>query len=243
MTDILPPVPMKDIMQREDTLQAICAWLTREQAGFLLATTCKAAANFVQKTDEAEEAGSAQWHVGRPMWDLQRIEARIDAGWPEPNTEIPGLAAVLKSLANLILTCLVDEAIVLTHKPRLACIGVQASVLGCHSMQVRDPVHFLITMETWIETQRHTVAAHPTVIRYSARSKPHEGPHLLNTLLVINLLRVLGLRARRGRGMRFGPASEVDSSIHPNSNVFVSKHEALWVKEYIAEGMSTRGWT
>ena len=232
-------VPMKDIMQREDTLAAICAWLTREQAGFLLATTCKAAANFVQKTDEAEEAGRKQWHVGRPMWDFQRIEARIDARWHEPNTEIPGLAAVLKSLANLLLTCLQDGAIVLTHKDRLACMGVQPSVLGCHSMQVRDPVHFLITMETWIQTQRSTVAAHPTVRRYGARSITSQH----NTLLVINLLRVLGLRARRGLGMRFGPASEVDSSIHPNSNFFISQHEALWVKEYIAEGVSARGWT
>jgi hypothetical protein len=230
---------MKDIMQREDTLAAICAWLTREQAGFLLATTCKAAANFVQKTDEAEEAGRKQWHVGRPMWDFQRIEARIDARWHEPNTEIPGLAAVLKSLANLLLTCLQDGAIVLTHKDRLACMGVQPSVLGCHSMQVRDPVHFLITMETWIQTQRSTVAAHPTVRRYGARSITSQH----NTLLVINLLRVLGLRARRGLGMRFGPASEVDSSIHPNSNFFISQHEALWVKEYIAEGVSARGWT
>ena len=238
MTDRMQSVPMKDIMQLEDTLAAICAWLTREQAGFLLATTCKAAANFVQKTDEAEEAGRKQWHVGRPMWDFQRIAARIDARWPEPNTEIPGLAAVLKSLANSLLTCLWGGAIVLTHKNRLACTGVQPSVLGCHSMQVRDPVHFLISMETWIQTQRETVDAHPTVRCYGARSITSQH----NTLLVINLLRVLGLRARRGRGMRFGPASEVDPFIHPSCN-FISQHEALWVKEYIAEGMSTRGWT
>jgi hypothetical protein len=230
---------MKDIMQREDMLAAICAWLTREQAGFLLATTCKAAANFVQKTDEAEEAGRKQWRVGRPMWDFQRIEARIDARWPEPNTEIPGLAAVLKSLANLLLTCLDDGAIVLTHKPRLACTGVQPSVVGCHSMQVRDPVEFLITMEAWSLSQRSTDVAHPTVRRYGGRSIKSQH----NTLLVINLLRVLGLCARRGPGMRFGPASEVDPSIHPSCNLFVSQYEALWVKEYIAEGMSPRGWT
>jgi len=229
---------MQHIMQLEDTLAAICAWLTREQAGLLLATTCKAAANFVRKTDEAEEAGRKQWHVGRPMWDFQRIEARIDARWPEPNTEIPGLAAVLKSLANLLLTCCENESIVLTHKHRLACMRVQPSVLGCHSMQVRDPVHFLITMETWIQTQRSTVAAYPTVRRYGARRIISQH----NTLLVINLLLVLGLRARRNPGMRFGAASEVDSSIHPSSNLTLSQYEALWVKEYIAEGMSTRGW-
>jgi len=237
MTDRMQSAPIRHIMQHEDVLVVIGVWLTREQAGLLLATTCKAAANFVRKTDEAEEAGRKQWHVGRPMWDFQRIQARIDARWPEPNTEIPRLAAVLKSLANLLLTCLQDEVIVLTHKPCLACKGKQPSVLGCHSMQVRDPVQFLTTMETWIQTQRETVAAHPTVRRYGARSIRSQH----NTLLVINLLQVLGLNVRRGKGMRFPPASEVDSSIHSIHQV--SKHEALWNKEYIAEAVSTRAWT
>jgi hypothetical protein len=50
------------------------------------------------------------------------------------------------------------------------------------------------------------------------------------TQLVLNLLQVLGLRAGRGRGMRFAADDDVPAN------------EVLWVRQYVAQSLSARGW-
>jgi hypothetical protein len=96
-------------LQDADTLQAVAAWLTREEAGLLLAPLCKAGRTLVRAADAAEDAEQKQiWLDGQPMWDIDRVYARINNHWGVNHNEdvgaVPGLADVLKSLATTIET-------------------------------------------------------------------------------------------------------------------------------------------
>jgi hypothetical protein len=78
----------------------VAAWLTREEAGRLLAPLCKAGAAVVRGADAVEDAGQAEiWLGGRPMWGIARVNARIDERWADG---LPGLAHVLKTLTVMI---------------------------------------------------------------------------------------------------------------------------------------------
>ena len=69
------------------------------------------------------------------------------------------------------------------------------------------------------------MAARPTVRVYGAKRLDQPW-----TQLALNLLQVLGLRAGRGRGMRLPP------------DVDVGWNEVLWVRQYVAQSLSARGW-
>ena len=221
-----------------DTIQALAPWITREDAGRLLAPLCRAAATVVRAADAAEDAGHPEiWRRGPPMWDIARVNARIDARWAEDaDYHSFGLDRVLKSLAVEIQAALEDDDIELVFERRQARARRQASVLGCHSLRVLDAKHFLWTMQTWVIRTGRQDWAHHSVWRYGGRSRlnshrqAHAGrtPGNANTQLVLNLLHVLGLRARRGPGMRFDADEDV------------REDEVLWNREYVAGSVSAR---
>jgi hypothetical protein len=120
-------------LQDADTLQAVAVRLTREEAGLLLAPLCKAGQTLVRAADAAEEAGQKQiWLDGQPMWDINRVYARIDKRWGVNHNEdaVPGLAGVLKSLATTIETLVEILFCTRVFERSEACKGRQASVLG-----------------------------------------------------------------------------------------------------------------
>jgi hypothetical protein len=200
---------------------------TREDAGRLLTPLCRAAATVVRAADAAEDAGHPEiWLRGPPMWDIARVNARIDARWAE-HTDYHsfGLDRVLKSLAVEIQAALEDDDIELVFDRRQARARRQASVLGCHSLRVLDAKHFLSTMQTWVIRTARQDWAHHSVWRYGGRSRT---PSAANTQLVLNLLHVLGLRARRGPGMQFDADEDV------------REDEVLWNREYVAGSVSAR---
>jgi hypothetical protein len=128
-------------LQDADTLQAVAAWLTREEAGLLLAPLCKAGRTLVRAADAAEDAGQKQiWLDGQPMWDIDRVYARIDKRWGvDDNADaVPGLADVLKSLATTIETLVEILCAERVFERSEARAGRQASVLGCHRLVVVD---------------------------------------------------------------------------------------------------------
>jgi hypothetical protein len=214
-------------LQDADTLQAVAAWLTREEAGLLLAPLCKAGRTLVRAADAAEDAAGQKqiWLDGQPMWDIDRVYARIAKRWPEDGDGVPGLAGVLRTLARMIENLVEYTCVERVFERREARAGRQASVLGCHRLVVVDAENFLFHMEDWVRRTRFDVAARPTVRVYGnkRRDKPE-------TQLVLNLLQVLGLRAGRGRGMRLPP------------DVDVAANEVLWVRQYVAQSLSARGW-
>jgi hypothetical protein len=90
------------MLQDADTLQVVAVWLMREEAGLKLALLCKACATVVRAADTAEDAGQTEiWLAGRPMWDTQRVNVRIDTLWADG---LPGLDRLLKSIAMEIKT-------------------------------------------------------------------------------------------------------------------------------------------
>jgi hypothetical protein len=215
-------------LQDADTLQAVAAWLTREEAGLLLAPLCKAGRSLVRAADAAEDAGQKQiWLAGLSMWDIDRVHARIDKRWGvDDNADaVPGLAEILKSLATTIETLVEILCVERVFERSQARAGRQASVLGCHRLVVVEEEMFLRHMQDWLRSTRADKDAWPTVCMYG--NKRVDKPE---TQLVLNLLQVLGLRAGRGRGMRLPP------------DVDVSANEVLWVRQYVAQSLSARGW-
>ena len=68
------------LLEQRDVLQAVAKWLTRAEAGKLLATLCKACAVLVQAADAAEEAGVPEfWLPMPPMWEMNH---QMPAGPP-----------------------------------------------------------------------------------------------------------------------------------------------------------------
>lgn len=208
-----------------DALQAVAAWLTREQAGLLLGPLCRAGAVFVRAADAAEDAGRPEiWLYGPPPWLLGRVQERIERTYAEHAGGMPGLYRVLQSLALLIHNMHEDEIIELVFDRSQARARKNASVLGCHTLRVLHAPDFLWTFRAWIHRMSRQAWARHSLNRYGWRGKcPH-------THYVLNLFKELGLCARRGREMRFGA--------HPE----VSPQEVLWAREYVSTSMSARGW-
>ena len=222
-----------------DALLSVAAQLTREEAGRLLAPLCRAGAALVRAADAAEDAGQPEmWRGGRPMWGIHRVCARIDARWAG---DLPGLAEVLKSLARTIESLVEYDAVERVFERREARARRQASVLGCHRLLVLDAAHFLWHMEDWTRRKCRDESAQAVVRVYgnAKEGNAKEGSSSRRTRspptqLVLNLLGLLGLQVRRGRGMRFPP----DPHIRP-----VDRHlrEPLWNREYVARRLSARG--
>lgn len=221
-----------------DALHSAAAQLTREEAGRLLAPLCRAGAALVRAADAAEDAGQPEmWRGGRPMWGIHRVCARIDARWAG---DLPGLAEVLKSLARTIESLVEYDAVERVFERREARARRQASVLGCHRLLVLDAAHFLWHMEDWTRRKCRDESAQAAVRVYgnAKEGNAKEGSSSRRTRspptqLVLNLLGLLGLQVRRGRGMRFPP----DPHIRP-----VDRHlrEPLWNREYVAQRLSAR---
>ncbi len=213
------------MLEKKDVLLAVAKWLTRGEAGKLLATLCKACATLVEDADAAEDAGAPEiWLPMRPTWDIDLVHARIDERWAEVSDHHAfGLDRVIKSLADEILDTLDYEDIELVFERRKARHGMQASVLGCHTLRVLDPLHFLWTMKMWVQRTCRQDWAFSTVARFGAKRRRDP-----KTQLVVNLLHDLGLRAPRGPGTRFEAEEDV------------REDEALWSREYIAGGLSAR---
>ena len=208
----------------QDTMQAVAAWLTREQAGQKIALLCKAGAEFVKAADRAEDAGQADiWLGGPEPWEIQRVCARIDACWGH-DVHAASLAYVLKSLATAI--DILGQVGTVEHvfDRQSARALQQASMLGCHRLLVLDPAHFLFEMQVWVHSMCIDTQAHGAVRVYGNKRK-RQHP----TQLVLNLLKELGLVPRRGRGMRWSPDPD-------------DKHEPLWNRYYVASSLSSRGW-
>lgn len=215
-----------------DALRSVAAQLTREEAGRLLAPLCRAGAALVRAADAAEDAGQPEmWRGGRPMWGIHRVCARIDARWAE---DLPGLAEVLKSLARTIESLVEYDTVERVFERREARARRQASVLGCHRLLVLDAAHFLWHMEDWARRKCRDESAQAAVRVYGNTKEGFRRTRSPPTQLVLNLLGLLGLQVRRGRGMRFPP----DPHISP-----VDRHlrEPLWNREYVAQRLSARG--
>jgi hypothetical protein len=212
----------------EDVLQAVAAWLTREEAGLLLAPLCRAGAGVVRAADKVDDAaadGADDAHSVPRFWQppeaepwaLCRAQPRIAARYPEGGS-LPGLGMVLQSLALQLHNLEQDWIVEMVFDRRAACAGQQASVLGCHTLRVLDAYEFLTTMQCWLARMRRKPEAAPSVWRYGSGSG-RSNPQKARTCFVRNLLKELGLHARRGT--RFGRHDEV------------APREVLWNREWV----------
>jgi hypothetical protein len=218
--------------EQQDVLQAVAKWLTRAEAGTLLATLCKTCAVLVQAADAAEEAGVEEiWFPMLPMWDMDLVHSRIDDRWTEDPLR---LDYVLKFFVNQILSAQDAGDIELVFDRRQAREGIQASVLGCHTLRVLDPLHFLQLMRAWASERAatHTFPednfAHAAVARFGSKRWRSSIGQGWKTVFVVNLLNLLGLQAPRRSDMRFHAHEDVDAD------------EVLWSREYVAARRSSR---
>jgi hypothetical protein len=223
------------LLEQRDVLQAVAKWLTRGEAGKLLATLCKACAVLVQAADAAEEAGVPEfWLPMPPMWEMNLVHSRIDERWAkEYHRYALRLDDVLKFFVNQILSAQDAGDIELVFDRRQAREGIQASVLGCHTLRVLDPLHFLEVMRAWavdITTPDFPEDdfAHAAVERFGSKRWRSSICQRWKTQFVVNLLNLLGLQAPRGSDMRFDAHEDVDAD------------EVLWSREYVAARRSSR---
>ena len=219
------------LLEQRDVLQAVAKWLTRAEAGTLLAPLCKTCAVLVQAADAAEEAGVPEiWFPMLPMWDMDLVHSRIDERWTEDPLR---LEHVLQYFVNQILSAQDDGDIELVFDRRQAREGMQASVLGCHTLRVLDPLHFLEVMRAWavditIPDFPGDDWAHAAVERFGSKRWRSSIRQRWKTQFVVNLLNLLGLQAPRGSDMRFDAHEDVDAD------------EVLWSREYVAARRSSR---
>ena len=220
------------MLEKADALQAVAKCLTRVEAGKKLATLCKPCAQLVKAADAAEDAGQPEiWLPMLPLWDIDLLHARIDERWAEdPSQHAFGLDRVLKSLMEEIHEALDYEDIELVFDRRQARAGMRPSILGCHTLRVLDPLHFLWTMKTWVLRISRQDWASATLARFGPKRSRHP-----KTQLVVNLLHVLGLRAPRGPGTRF-EAEELTGA----DTQEVRDDEPLLSREYVAGSLSAR---
>jgi hypothetical protein len=176
--EVAPAPPLVRLLAVPDLLQAVAAFIDREQAGRVLAPACRAAAAVVRaedaKTAALDDDPSSQ-HEGRapreiwrpcpPAWNLQRVQARIarryadsgPAGAPAGAHAAPGIELVLKAFATQ-LDMLRAAGCVAHHFDRAR--GRPAALVGCHELRVLDPAVFLHAMQQWTEcTQRRAYAS------------------------------------------------------------------------------------
>jgi hypothetical protein len=224
---------MQHVLADLDALSLIAASLSREEAGRLLAPLCKAWLAVVRAADKREDEGMTPlWRRGAwPLFEVQRVRARIRALHGASDL---GLTRVLESFVTELdelhfvsNTWGSDAAIEYVFDLKLACARVQPSVLGVHWLRVRDNETLVSYMKAWITRIRHYDWASETVQKYGRGT---------STQLALNLLKVLGLVPARGRGMKAQP----DSTVHP---VHSQHKDPLWHKEFVAVGVSKRGWT
>jgi hypothetical protein len=211
-----------------DLLQAVAAFIDREQAGRVLAPACRAAAAVV-RAEDAKTAALAQkkdHHEGRapreiwrpcpPAWNLQRVQARIARRYAgcgpagAPAHAAPGIELVLKAFATQ-LDMLRAAGCVAHHFDRAR--GRPAALVGCHELRVLDPAVFLHAMQQWTECTQRRAYANASCRLFASRAGAH---------YVLNLLAELGLRPRGGPGSRFPPQAGV------------ARAEVLWQREYVA---------
>jgi hypothetical protein len=188
----------------EDVLQSVAGWLTREEAGLLLAPLCRAGAGVVRAADEVDDAAAegaddaaadgaddadsvpSFWQPGLEPWALCRAQPRIAARYPEGGS-LPGLGMVLQSLALQLHNLEQDWIVEMVFDRRAACAGQQASVLGCHTLRVLDAYEFLTTMQCWLARMRRKPEAAPSVWRYGSGSG-RSNPQKARTCFVRNVL-------------------------------------------------------
>jgi hypothetical protein len=247
-----------------DALLSVAAQLTREEAGRLLAPLCRAGAALVRAADAAEDAGQPEmWRGGRPMWGIHRVCARIDARWagdlPGLAEVLKSLARTIESLVEYdavervferreararrqasVLGChrllVLDAAHFLWHMEdwtRRKCRdeSAQAAVRVYGNAKEGNAKEGNAKEGNAKEGNAKEGNAKEGNAKEGSSSRRTRSPP---TQLVLNLLGLLGLQVRRGRGMRFPP----DPHIRP-----VDRHlrEPLWNREYVAQRLSARG--
>jgi hypothetical protein len=194
-----------------DALGLVAAELTREEAGRLLAPLCRAGAASVRGADAAADGG---WREGVPLWNLARTHERLERKYAVDGEDAGGLELVLQSLTRELDFLRAAGVVELVFDRAAACAGKPASVLGCHTLRVVDPLEFLMCLERWtVGVMREGRHAPPILLAFAGPTASHA---------VINLLRELGLKRPDGRYSRFGR--------HPA----VARSEPLWHKKYVA---------
>lgn len=215
---------METILRDSDALQLIAAQLTREQGGLLLAAVCKAWAAFVRAADAAGDAGAvAAWRPGLETYSLERVLPRIDrlcdaSMWYGVDEEP---RALLKSFAGYVGSLHDSGVVKFVFDRSLATRGKKPSLLGCHTLQVLQPLRFRCELHQWIaDTQARAAQLNRGWPELEAYEDPSE--------VILDLLRRLGLRRRRvtrkqTRRTVFFPADKR-----------VAKNEPLWHRVYVA---------
>lgn len=208
---------MQALLRDKDVMQLIAAQLTREQAGLGLARSCWDWAHFVRAVDKAEDKDGAEiWRKGLPMWRLERVLPRIDRfcdatayyGLDEHPREL------LKVLATHLEIMQTTGTIKMVFDMALARKNKQASLMGCHRLEVLQPYMFRDQLHGWVRDAKKLAAALDTYHDTFEDCSPSEA--------ILSLLRILGLQRRRitskqrARSLRF-PA-------HPD--------EPLWHRVY-----------
>ena len=242
-----PAPPLVRLLAVPDLLQAVAAFIDREQAGRVLAPACRAAAAVVRAEDaktaaldddpSSQHAGRAPREIWRPCpppWNLQRVQARIARRYAGrgPCARCPGIELVLKAFATQ-LDMLRAAGCVAHHFDRAR--GRPAALVGCHELRVLDPAVFLHAMQQWTEcTQRSAYASASCRLFASrageeaSRAGAHDDPSFDDpsfddpSFYVLSLLAALGLRPRGGPGSRFPPQAGV------------ARAEVLWQRAYVA---------
>lgn len=183
---------MQALLRDADVMQLIAAQVTREQAGLGLAPSCKAWANFVRVADKAADAGGAEiWRKGMPMWSLERVIPRIDRFCDD--TQYWGLdehpRELLKVLAAHLEQLHTTGTIKLVFDMALAKRQKQASLMGCHRLQVLEPYTFRGVLHDWVHDAKRRAAALNTYHDTFEDCSPSEA--------ILELLHGLGLQRRR----------------------------------------------
>jgi hypothetical protein len=251
--EVAPAPPLVRLLAVPDLLQAVAAFIDREQAGRVLAPACRAAAAVVRaedaKTAALDDDPSSQ-HEGRapreiwrpcpPPWNLQRVQARIarryadsgPAGAPAGAHAAPGIELVLKAFATQ-LDMLRAAGCVAHHFDRAR--GRPAALVGCHELRVLDPAVFLHAMQQWTEcTQRSAYASASCRLFASrageeaSRAGAHDDPSFDDPSFDDPSFYVLSLLAALGLRPRGGPGSRFP----PQAGV--ARAEVLWQRAYVA---------
>jgi hypothetical protein len=214
---------MNTLLRDKDALHVIAAQLTREQAGLMLATVCKAWAEFVCAADAAAHAGAVEfWRQGLPTWSLERVFPRIDRLCDA--SEFHGVEyqprGLLKMFAANIEALHEDDIVKLVFDKALATKGKKASLLGCHTLQVLDPYRFRLQLHLWVVDANRRAAAvneyHPELTGLGVSEA------------ILDLLRRLGLKRRRVT------RKQTRRTVWFPADKRVEKDEPLWHRAYVA---------
>jgi hypothetical protein len=196
----------------EDTrlmLRLVSGHLTLKETCLMIALLCKSCKAGVKVIREADEL----WL--KPKWDFRKdqVYGLIKTLWPDHSD-------LLKLLALEIMDCHDYGYVTLLVSGKQMSAGVKPSVLGCHLLRVIDSANFLSQMQRWSSHHRSLFwfcpTVGPTVECFSNKRKRND------TDLVINLLRLLGLRARLETRLPEDPENP---------------DEPLWFGEYVSSNL------